>query len=110
MMSIVRTIWPRPQERLALRESVLAGALVGAILLVNGLLVLLILQAFAWLEDLEAGAAVLPLMPVGAGLSDAWRRSPLQSVLELCSGKGRETRGLRSDEAASATRGRALVS
>jgi hypothetical protein len=90
MMSIVRAIWPRRCDRLALGQALVAAALVGAILLVNGLLALLILQAFAWLEDLEAGAGagVLPVMPVGAGLREAWRRSPLQSVLGLRSGKG----------------------
>ncbi len=88
MRSIIRAIWPRPQERLALRESVLAGALVGAILLVNGLLALLILQAFAWLEDLEAGAAVLTLTPVGTGFREVWRRSRLRSVLGLAASNG----------------------
>ena len=89
MRGIIRAIWPRPQERLALRESVLAGALVGAILLVNGLLALLILQAFAWLEDLEAGAAVLTLTPVGTGFREVWRRSRLRSVLGLAASNGR---------------------
>jgi len=109
MISIIRAIWPRRCDRLALGQALLAGVLVGAILLVNGLLALLILQAFAWLEELEAGAGVLPVMPVGAGLSDAWRRSPLRSLPRLCSGKGRGLRGARCDEAASARRGRALT-
>ena len=76
MISIIRAIWPRRCDRLALGQALLAGVLVGAILLVNGLLALLILQAFAWLEELEAGAGVLPVMPVGAGLRGVWRRSP----------------------------------
>jgi hypothetical protein len=109
MMKIIRAVWPHSRERLVLRDALLAGAVVGAILLVNGLLALLVLQLFAWLEELEAGTGVLPIVPVGAGFRGAWRRSPLSSVPGLCPGKGRGTRGARSDEAACAPRGRALT-
>ena len=79
MISIIRAIWPRRCDRLALGQALLAGVLVGAILLVNGLLALLILQAFAWLEELEAGTGVLPVVPAGAGLRGVWRRAPWRS-------------------------------
>jgi hypothetical protein len=67
MRTFVRAIWPRRRDRVALGASLLAGALVGAVLLLNGLLALLILEVLTWLDELEAGATVIPVMPLATG-------------------------------------------
>ena len=47
----------QPDRHRALRESLIAVVLVAAVFLVNGLLTLLLLELFGWIEELEAGAA-----------------------------------------------------
>ena len=48
---------PHTDRNRALRESLIAVLVVAAVFLVNGLLTLLLLELFGWIEELEAGAA-----------------------------------------------------
>ena len=60
---------PQPDRHRALRESLIVVVLVAAVFLVNGLLTLLLLELFGWIEELEAGvaAALAVLLPRDAG-------------------------------------------